>query len=266
MDQNAKKIALRMIPYGLYVLTAQTGDGRISGATVNWVTQASFQPPLVAVAVKSDSTIHGLIKDSQAFALNILGKDQGAIAFAFFKPVVREGQTLGGQPFHAGATGSPILDSAAGFIECRLVEGVEKGDHSIFVGEVVDAGVSAAPAGRPDDVTLWLKDLGENLLRRLKTMKHFVIEVTYSVPFEQMAHIVPDHRAFLQLGYDRGWLLMSGPQVPKTGGMIVARAPSLVELQQFFQDDPFLKNSVATYRYVEFEPVKRQALLEDWLT
>jgi len=96
-------------------------------------------------------------------------------------------------------------------------------------------------------------------------MKHFVIEVTYSVPFEQMAHIVPDHRAFLQLGYDRGWLLMSGPQVPKTGGMIVARAPSLVELQQFFQDDPFQKNGVASYRFVEFEPVKRQAWLEDWL-
>ncbi len=96
-------------------------------------------------------------------------------------------------------------------------------------------------------------------------MKNFVIEVTYSVPFEQMAHFVPDHRAFLQLGYDRGWLLMSGPQVPKTGGLIVARAPSLVELQQFFQDDPFQKNGVASYRFVEFEPVKRQAWLEDWL-
>ncbi len=163
MDQNAKKTALRMIPYGLYILTAQTVDGRISGAAVNWVTQASFQPPLVAVAVKADSTIHGLIKDSQAFALNVLGKDQGPIAFAFFKPVVREGQALGGQPFHSGVTGSPILDSAPAFIECRLVESVEKGDHSIFVGEVVDAGVCIAPAGRPDDATLWLKDLGEKI-------------------------------------------------------------------------------------------------------
>ena len=49
MDADAKKTALRMIPYGLYVLTAAGKDGRKSAATVNWVTQASFAPPLVAV-------------------------------------------------------------------------------------------------------------------------------------------------------------------------------------------------------------------------
>jgi len=50
MDPNAKKTALRMIPYGLFVLTAAKGD-RVSAGTVNWVTQASFAPPLVAVGV-----------------------------------------------------------------------------------------------------------------------------------------------------------------------------------------------------------------------
>jgi flavin reductase (DIM6/NTAB) family NADH-FMN oxidoreductase RutF len=43
MDENAKKIALRMIPCGLYVLTAEEDEGRISVATINWVTQTSFQ-------------------------------------------------------------------------------------------------------------------------------------------------------------------------------------------------------------------------------
>ena len=84
MDANVKKTVLRMIPYGLYVLTAESPAG-ISAATVNWVTQASFTPPLVAVGVKVDSHAHALIKESKTFALNVLGKGQQAIAFTFFK-------------------------------------------------------------------------------------------------------------------------------------------------------------------------------------
>jgi flavin reductase (DIM6/NTAB) family NADH-FMN oxidoreductase RutF len=49
MDANTKKTALRMIPYGLYVLTAKGQDDAVAAATVNWVTQASFAPPLVVV-------------------------------------------------------------------------------------------------------------------------------------------------------------------------------------------------------------------------
>ena len=62
VDEAAKKTALRMIPYGLYVLTAQGRDGAVAAATVNWVTQASFAPPLVAVGVKVDSGAHPIIK------------------------------------------------------------------------------------------------------------------------------------------------------------------------------------------------------------
>jgi flavin reductase (DIM6/NTAB) family NADH-FMN oxidoreductase RutF len=163
MDNDAKKTALRMIPYGLYVLTAEDQAGRISGATVNWVTQTSFKPTLLVVAVKTDSLIHSVIKSSEAFALNVLSKEQQTMAFAFFKSVQREGQKIGGEPFRTGDTGSPLLENAAAFLDCRLVEAVEKGDHSVFIGEVVDAGVSRDPEGRPDDVTLWLKDLGDKI-------------------------------------------------------------------------------------------------------
>jgi flavin reductase (DIM6/NTAB) family NADH-FMN oxidoreductase RutF len=163
MDANAKKTALRMIPYGLYVLTAEGKDGTVGAATVNWVTQVSFAPPLVAVGVKADSGVHALIKETRAFALNVLGKGQQKMAFTFFKPAQRDGQTVSGEPFRAGSTGAPILEHAPAFIECRLVESVERGDHSIFVGEVVEAGVGTAPAGRADDATLWLKDLGDNV-------------------------------------------------------------------------------------------------------
>jgi len=161
MDPNAKKTALRMIPYGLYVLTAQGKDGSIAAATVNWVTQASFAPPLVVVGVKADSGTHAAIKDAGAFALNVLGKGQQAAAFAFFKPVHRDGDRLNGEQFRSGSTGSPILLSVPAFVECKLVDTLERGDHSVFVGEVVDAGVTQEISGRADDATLWLKDLGE---------------------------------------------------------------------------------------------------------
>jgi flavin reductase (DIM6/NTAB) family NADH-FMN oxidoreductase RutF len=162
MDQNLKKTALRMIPYGLYVLTAESKTGT-AAATVNWVTQASFTPPLVAVGVKADSGAHTVIKEANAFALNVLGKGQQAMAYTFFKPAERQGSTISGEPYRAGATGAPILVNAPAFVECRLVSTVEKGDHSIFVGEVVEAGVAKSPEGRPDDATLWLRDLGDKV-------------------------------------------------------------------------------------------------------
>jgi flavin reductase (DIM6/NTAB) family NADH-FMN oxidoreductase RutF len=163
MDANVKQTVLRMIPYGLFVLTAKGKDDTVTAATVNWVTQASFAPPLVVVGVKADSHSHPIIKESKAFALNVLGKDQGAMAFTFFKPATREGQKISGEPFRWGTTGAPILEHAPAFVECRLVDSVERGDHSIFVGEVVEAGQAKAPEGRPDDATLWLKDLGPKI-------------------------------------------------------------------------------------------------------
>lgn len=163
MDLASKKTALRMIPYGLYVLTGETRNGWAGAGTVNWVTQASFEPPLVVVGLRADSAIHGIIKDAAAFCLNILGKGQEAVARSFFKPAERDGNTIGGQPFRAGQTGSPVLENAIAFLDCRVVDTIEKGDHSVVVGEVVDAGVTREPSGRPDDATLWLKDLGENM-------------------------------------------------------------------------------------------------------
>lgn len=162
MDANAKKTALRMIPYGLFVLTAD-GKSGTGAATVNWVTQTSFTPPLVAVGVKADSHIHAVIKETGAFALNVLGKGQSALAYTFFKPAERKGDTISGEPFRKGATGAPILANTPAFVECRVVGSVERGDHTLFVGEVVDAGVARQPDSRPDDATLWLRELGDKV-------------------------------------------------------------------------------------------------------
>ncbi|MBW2240604.1 MAG: flavin reductase [Deltaproteobacteria bacterium] len=161
MDVQAKKTVLRMIPYGLYVLTAES-NGNVAASTVNWVTQASFEPPLVAVGVKAGSGAHELIKKSKAFALNVLGKGQNDMAFSFFKPLEREGDSIGGQVFTIGDSGAPVLANAAASLECKLVETLEHGDHSIFLGEVIGAGLNAEIDGRPDNATLALGDLGES--------------------------------------------------------------------------------------------------------
>ncbi len=163
MNEDAKKTALRMIPYGLYVLTAEAKDGAIAAATVNWVTQGAFSPPLVVLGVKTDSGAHALIKESKQFALNVLGKGQQAMAFNFFKSHEREGNTIGGEPFESGPNGAPLLLNTPAWVACTLVETIERGDHSVFIGEVTEAGVRTAPEGRADDATLWLKDLGERM-------------------------------------------------------------------------------------------------------
>ena len=163
MDAEAKKTALRMIPYGLYVLTSEDSEGEIGAATVSWVTQASFQPPLLAIGVKADSASHTIIKASGTFALNVLVEGQDAIASAFIKETQVENGTISGEPYHTGTTGAPLLDNAAAVLECRLIDTIEKGDHSIFVGEVVEAAVSKEPSGRPDDATLRVKHLGKRI-------------------------------------------------------------------------------------------------------
>jgi uncharacterized protein YciI len=97
-------------------------------------------------------------------------------------------------------------------------------------------------------------------------MKHFMIEIQYTAAAEQIANILPAHRAFLQGGYEKEMLLCSGPMVPKTGGIVIARASDQKEIEEFFSADPYLLNKAASYRIVEFEPVKRQAFLEPWIS
>jgi uncharacterized protein YciI len=96
-------------------------------------------------------------------------------------------------------------------------------------------------------------------------MKHFLVEVTYSAPIEQVLKMRNDHREYLKTGYQRKWLLVSGTQSSKKGGVVIARAPSLDELQAFFKEDPYQANGLAEYRFVEFEPAQYQEFLQEWL-
>ena len=163
MNNDAKKVVLRMIPYGIYVLTADDGQGNVAAATVNWVTQSAFGPPLVVVAVKADSGAYKTLKAAGAFVLNMLGKDQKGLAFTFFKPAVVSDGKISGQPCHKGANGAPILTDAPGALECKVTSIVEQGDHHVVVAEVTEAHLMKPPAGRPDAAILEMKDLGDNV-------------------------------------------------------------------------------------------------------
>lgn len=139
MNEDAKKKLLRMIPHALYVLTSKA-DGKTAASTVSWVTQASFQPPLVAVGLKKDSHTFEVVKHAKGFVLNFLGKDQKDIAQRFFKHLEPEGNLLGGEPFQESPVlKHPVFPKMAGFVECRIKEMVDQGDHTLVVAEVLEA-------------------------------------------------------------------------------------------------------------------------------
>jgi uncharacterized protein YciI len=96
-------------------------------------------------------------------------------------------------------------------------------------------------------------------------MKHFMIEITYTAPMDTIDAILPEHRAFLQHGYDAKMLLCSGPMTPRTGGIIIARAEAIDDVVKYFDGDPYNVRKAATYRFVEFSPVKHQSLLQEWV-
>ena len=140
MDDHAKKTALLMLPYGLAVLGARNGE-ELAAGTVNWMSQCSFTPPLLMLGVKGDSRVHELVKQSGRFALSMLGSGQGDLAFAFFKPTQHSEGKLNNISYETTETGAPIITDAPAWLECRLAHIYEGGDHSVVVGEVVNAGV-----------------------------------------------------------------------------------------------------------------------------
>jgi flavin reductase (DIM6/NTAB) family NADH-FMN oxidoreductase RutF len=138
LDVAAKKSVLRTFPYGLFALTSARGED-VNVFTATWVSQCSFEPPLVMVAVRRDSHSHDMIREGGVFALNLVRKSDQTILGGFFKTVRRIGNKLGEVPFHAGVTGAPLLDDAIGAIECLVTQVHEAGDHSVVIGEIVAA-------------------------------------------------------------------------------------------------------------------------------
>jgi flavin reductase (DIM6/NTAB) family NADH-FMN oxidoreductase RutF len=139
--------AIRTLHYGLHVLTCgQAPDAH--AATVTWVTQVSFNPRRIAVAVRKDSHIYEVLQERGAFALNITGEGQEDLASAFFKYVPVGDGEFAGYPIENGPkTGAPLFLDTPAWLECRVVEEANQdGDHGLFVADVV------AGARRHEDI------------------------------------------------------------------------------------------------------------------
>ena len=140
MNEDAKKQTLLMIPYGLYVVGVTGPDGSVNAFTANWLSQASFKPPLIMMAVKTDSRSYPMIRESKSFAVSFLESGQKEIAAAFFKPPELVNGKLGGHAVEFHETGAPVLAAAPAFVECAVTDVVDRGDHAIFVAQVTNAG------------------------------------------------------------------------------------------------------------------------------
>jgi len=96
-------------------------------------------------------------------------------------------------------------------------------------------------------------------------MKHFIVEIIYRAPLEKIDAVRDRHRGFLEEGYKKGMILMSGPQVPRTGGIIIARGNSMEDVAEFLSNDPYQKENVAEYKFLEFNPVHFQDMIKEWI-
>lgn len=142
-----RRRVLWTLPYGLYALGSRAGERR-NLMTVNWVSQVSFEPKLVGVGIEKPALTHELVRDGWVFTLNTIAREDRAIVRKFTKPCEWDpaASTLNGFAVHDGTTGAPILDQAPAFLECEVRQAVELGEHTFFIGEVVDAGFQADEA------------------------------------------------------------------------------------------------------------------------
>ena len=131
---------------GVTVVTVND-RGTYRAMTANSFTSVSLDPPLVLICVDHAASMHKPIREAGVFAVNLLAADQRPISELF----ARRGQLaepMGGVPFTIGSTGCPLLDATLGWFECEVWHDYEGGDHTIFVGRVLDMQV-LQPEGVP---------------------------------------------------------------------------------------------------------------------
>ena len=142
MNESDRRTVLRLFPYGLYAVTVRSAEEE-HGITAAWVMQASFAPSMVVASMESESRALPMIRDAKAFAVNVLAAEQRDLASRLGSASAAAAPAkLAGTPTRRGpTTGVPVLAQALGWLECRLVATMPAGDHTLVLGEVVEAGV-----------------------------------------------------------------------------------------------------------------------------
>ncbi len=135
-DPDLLRLAMRRFASGVTIVTAGTGDQR-TGITVSAFSSISLDPPVVMVAINSESSAAPVILQSEHFAVHILSHEQEILSERFAQSIPWDEKILGIN-WHAGQSGAPILEGPATVVDTILIQSVVIGTHTIMFGRVVD--------------------------------------------------------------------------------------------------------------------------------
>src|SRR2546427_12767274 len=139
MNAKIRQKTLRMLSNAVYVLTARSED-RYGAATVRWVSQVSFKPPLIMAAVRRESNVFKCLAESRIAAPHIVADGQDEIARRVFFPTRANCRTINGEPFDEGKTAAPILASLPAHVQCQVQHIVgNDGDRAIVAMQMGEA-------------------------------------------------------------------------------------------------------------------------------
>ncbi|MEO7117727.1 MAG: flavin reductase family protein [Candidatus Limnocylindrales bacterium] len=148
IDPLRYRAVLGRYPTGVTVVTAIAevvgDDGTLTrqpiGTTVNSFTSISLDPPLVLIAVGAERTIHPVIAASRRFAVNILDEENTELSDCFAGAPSALPREAFCNAAHREASGLPILEAALAYVVCELERVIEAGDHTLYLGRIVDLG------------------------------------------------------------------------------------------------------------------------------
>jgi 4-nitrophenol 2-monooxygenase / 4-nitrocatechol 4-monooxygenase, reductase component len=136
IEKNELRRVMGHFATGVTVITTYRQSGELHGLTANAVSSLSLVPPLMLICVDKKADSYPCFDESKSFTVNILASDQEALSRRF---AVSGGEKFDGVAYHLGANGAPILEGAIAHIECRVVSAFDGGDHTIYIGEVLEA-------------------------------------------------------------------------------------------------------------------------------
>lgn len=128
------------IPNALVLVGSASGE-EWNAMTTSWVMQLSMEPVLIGVGVDNKAVTHRLISEGGSFSVNLWSSDDTRPFVKFSKPAQREDDALNGREVFLAATGAPIFREAIAWADCKVRRDIDFGTHTLFVGEVVDAGI-----------------------------------------------------------------------------------------------------------------------------
>lgn len=128
------------IPNALCLVGSRHED-EWNGMTQSWITQVSMEPVLIAISVDQTAVTHRLIESSGVFTVNLWDAEDTRTFVKFSKPANKEGMALNERPIREGVTGAPVFEEAAAHLECEVRQAIDVGTHTLFLGELVGAGI-----------------------------------------------------------------------------------------------------------------------------